>query len=130
MNLNDRIRKQVSGWMDVQETSIGDRELLALLRKHFDLLDKDPKDGVIDIAEIRAAKASPPTDFTARDLAMLDLLDKYYVLLREFDDAAEGNDPGISQKDIDALEKALQDSLTDRMLATLEAARDKSGDQK
>jgi hypothetical protein len=116
--------------MEAQKSAIGDRELIALLRKHFDMLDTAPKDGVIDIAEIRQAKAAPPAGFTDRDIAMLDLLDRYYVLLREFNDEVEGKDPGISLKDLDALEKALEDSLTDRMLATLEAAREKANDEK
>jgi hypothetical protein len=125
MNLNDRIRNQVSGWMTQNKTAIGDRELVALLRKHFDLLDTDPKDGVIDIAEVRKARSAPPANFDDRDIAMLDLLERYYVLLREFDDEHIGTDPGISKKDLDALEKTLEDSLTDRMLETLEAAREK-----
>lgn len=128
MNLNDRIRNQVSSWMEAQRSTIGDRELVSLLRKHFDMLDTAPKDGVIDIEEVRRAKATPPASFQERDIAMLDLLDRYYVLLREFDDACDGKDPGISLKDLDALEKALEDSLTDRMLATLEAAREKGTD--
>jgi hypothetical protein len=54
------------------------------------------------------------------------LLERYYTLLREFDDADKsGLDPGISKNDLDALERCLEDSLTDQMLATLEAARDK-----
>jgi hypothetical protein len=125
MNLNDRIRNQVSGWMNQNKSAIGDRELVALLRKHFDLLDTAPKDGVIDIEEVRKARATPPADFADRDIAMLDLLERYYVLLREFDDETVGKDPGISLKDLDALEKCLEDSLTDRMLETLEAAREK-----
>ena len=125
MSLNDRIRTQVSGWMTQNKSAIGDRELVALLRKHFDLLDVAPKDGVINIEEIRKARSAPPADFTDRDIAMLDLLDRYYTLLREFDDEEEGKDKGISLKDLDALEKCLSESLTDRMLATLEAAREK-----
>ena len=125
MNINDRIRTQVTGWMTQNKSAIGDRELVALLRKHFDNLDVAPKDGVINIEEIRAARSAPPASFTDRDIAMLDLLDRYYVLLREFDDENEGKDKGISLKDLDALEKCLEDSLTDHMLATLEAAREK-----
>lgn len=125
MNLQNRIRNQITAWMNQNQSSIGDRELVALLRKHFDLLDTAPKDGVITIQEIRASKSAPPDSFTDRDLAMLDLLERYYTLLREFDDAKPGQDPGISLADLDALEKALADSLTDHMLATLEAAREK-----
>jgi hypothetical protein len=126
MNLNDRIRKQVSGWMQAHTSTLGDRELVALLRKHFDLLDTAPKDGVINIAEIRQARSAPPASFNDRDIAMLDLLERYYTLLREFDDADKsGLDPGISKNDLDALERCLEDSLTDQMLATLEAAREK-----
>lgn len=130
MNLNDRIKKQVSGWMMQNKSAIGDRELVVLLRKHFDNLDVAPKDGVIDIAEVRKARSAPPADFTDRDIAMLDLLEKYYTLLREFDDEkTDGLDPGISLKDLDALERCLEDSLTDRMLETLEAAREKGRDE-
>jgi hypothetical protein len=125
MSLNDRIRKQVTGWMAQTRPAIGDKELVALLRKHFDALDKAPKDGVIHISEIRAAKSAPPAEFTDKDIAMLELLDSYYNLLREFDDATAGADPGISTADLDVLDKILQDSLTDQMLATLDAGSQK-----
>lgn len=125
MSLNDRIRKQVTGWMAQTKPPIGDKELVALLRKHFDALDKAPKDGVIHISEIREAKSAPPAEFTDKDIAMLELLDRYYSLLREFDDASVGADPGISTADLDALEKILQDSLTDQMLATLDSGSQK-----
>lgn len=125
MEFNDRVKKQVTGWMTKNKTMIGDRELVALLRRHFDELDVAPKDGVIAIDEVRAARQSPPASFSDRDKAMLELIERYYQLLREFHDDAQGPDPGISLKDLDALEKVLEDSLTDKMLATMEAAREK-----
>jgi len=121
MSLNDRIRKQVSGWVVQNKTLIGDKELLSLLREHFDSLDVAPKDGVIHIEEIRLAKSTPPAHYSDKDIAMLDLLEHYYNVLREFDDATPGPDAGISRADLDALEKCLSDSLSDQILGTLSA---------
>ena len=125
MNLNDRIRSQVSGWMSHNRAIIGDRELLDRLREHFDALDTEPKDGVIHITEIRKIRSTPPANFTDRDIAMLDLLEKYYNLLREMDDDTAGGDSGISRADLNALEVVLDQSLTDHILATLNNATEK-----
>jgi len=120
MGLSEKIQTQVNAWMcHYFAPVLGDKELLALLRMHFDRLDVAPKDGIIEIAEIKAAQANPPDEFSSKDIAMLELLETYYKLLKEFHDGADGADPGISQHDIDVLEKCLQEAMTDKLLQEL-----------
>lgn len=101
-------------------------ELLVILKARFDELDLAPKDGVVSYHEVQKALANPLLHWNEKDIQMIKLLERYYLVLTELvDDEKHSQDRGISRQDVEALAHGLADEcamLREQMQAEFASA--------
>lgn len=90
--------------------AVNSNELHEVLTARFDELDLAPKDGIVSYHEVKKALANPLLHWTQKDIQMIKLLQKYYLILTELvDDDANEQDRGISRQDVEALANSLSE---------------------